>query len=211
MKIVSMVICLGIVGVVVKCNAWNCVADFECAATNALEHTPTLVSAEFRDKLTNYIATTSNRESQIAARIVLGERLLAKYNETMNASLLSEAVSAASNLCALTSVETNAWYCWQAKLLLFACHAQNDEITLAYECASNAIEEVGMSDVMTSNIVSAALLRRNQTEDLSIRQSIVLSKALSAAMLKKIGEATSLASLLPVKYQDMIIRVLNSD
>ena len=84
-------------------------------------------------------------------------------------------------------------------------------VTLAYECASNAIEEVGMSDVMTSNIVSAALLRRNQTEDLSIRQSIVLSKALSAAMLKKIGEATSLASLLPVKYQDMIIRVLNSD
>lgn len=211
MKIKSIAIYIGILCAVFKGNAWNSVADFECAATNALEHIPTLLSVEFGDELTNYIAMTSDHESRVAALIVSGERLLANYNETMDSRQLSEAFSVASNVCALTGVETNAWYCWQAKLFAFTCHAQNDEMAIAYSVASNAFEEVGLSNVTTSNIISTALLKRNQAEGLSIRQAVVLAKALSAAMLKKDGEATNLAALLPMKYQDMVMRALNSD
>ena len=211
MKVKSMVMSIGILCVVSKCDAWSSVADFECAATNALDHVPTLLSVEFGDELTNYIAMTSNLESRIAALIVSGERLLAKYNETMDNRQLSEAFSVASNVCELSSAETNSWYCWQARLFAFTCHAQNDEIAIAYSVASNAFESVSLSNITTSNIVSAALLKRNQAEGLSIRQAVVLAKALSAAMLKRNGEAVNLASLLPVKYQDMVMRVLNSD
>ena len=105
---------LGIVCIVNECKAWNNVAEFECAATNALEHVSTLVSAEFRNELTNYIATTSSLESQIAARMVLGEGLLADYNETMDSGFLSQALSVATNTCALTSTETNTWYYWHS-------------------------------------------------------------------------------------------------
>ena len=202
---------LGIVCIVNESNAWNNVTEFESAATNALEHVPILVSTEFRNELTNYIATASNLESQIAARMVLGEGLLADYNETMDSSFLSKALSVATNICALTSTETNAWYCWHSKLLVFACHAQNDDMSLAYAVASNALAKIGSLNVTTDNPISAALLKRNRAEDLSIRQALVLSKALAAAVLKKNTEAIGLSSMLPAKYQDMVIRTLQSD
>ena len=202
---------LGIVCTVNECKAWNNAVEFECAATNALDHVPILVSAEFRNELTNYIVTASNHESQISARMVFGEGLLADYNETMDGNFLSRAISVATNICALTSAETNAWYCWHSQLLVFACHAQNDDMSLAYEVASNALVKIGSLDVTTDNPISAALLKRNRAEDLSIRQVLVLSKALAAAMLKKNAEAVSLASSLPSRYQDMVIRALQCD
>ena len=211
MKITVTGVILGIVCIVNECMAWNNIAEFECAATNALEHVPILVSAEFRSELTNYIATTSSLESQIAARMVLGEGLLADYNETMDSGFLSQALSVATNTCALTSTETNTWYYWHSKLLVFACHAQNDDMSLAYMVASNALVKIGSLNVTTDNPISAAILKRNRAEDLSIRQALVLSKALAAAMLKKNAEAVGLSSELPAKYQDMVIRTLQSD
>ena len=211
MKITVTGVMLGVVCIVNECKAWENVANFECAATNALEHVPILVSAEFRNELTNYIATASNLESQIAARMVLCEGLLADYNETMDSSFLTKALSVATNICALTSVETNAWYCWYSKLLVFTCHAQDDDMSLAYLVASNALVKIGSLEVATDNPISAALLKRNRAADLSIRQALMLSKALAAAMLKKNTEAIGLAASLPAKYQDMVIRTLQSD
>ena len=193
------------------CHAWTNIADFECAATNALNHSSILVSKDFGNELTNYIATISNHESEMAARIVLGERYLTTYNETMDIQCLQDALSVATNVCALTDSETNSWYCWQSKLLVFTCHAQNNEMSFAYSVASNALDKIGISNIIATNIISHALLKHNQVEELSIRQSIVLSKALSAAMLKKNEEAINLASVLPLKYQNMVIRALNSD
>ena len=211
MKIATTIVILGIVCTVNDCKSWNNVVEFECAVTNALDHVPVLVSPEFRNELTNYIETASNLESRMAARIVLGEGLLADYNETMDSSFLSKALSLATNICALSSTETNAWYCWHSQLLVFACHAQNDDMPLAYVVASNALVKIGSLDVKTDNPISFALLKRNRAEDLSIRQALVLSKALAAAMLKKNAEAVSLSSSLPAKYQDMVIRVLEND
>ena len=211
MKTTATWVILGISCAMNECKAWNNIAEFECAATNALECVPILVSAEFRNELTNYIETASNLEAQVAACLVLCEGLLADYNETMDSSCLDRALSAASNICVLTSTETNAWYCWHSKLLVFACHAQNDNMSLAYNVASNALVEIGSLDIATSNVISVALLKRNRAADLSIRQSLVLSKALAAAMLKKNAEAISLSSALPAKYQDMVIRALQSD
>ena len=77
--------------------------------------------------------------------------------------------------------------------------------------ASNAFVKIGSMDIATGNPISAALLKRNRAADLSIRQAVLLSKALSAAMLKKNTEAASLAMLLPIKYQEMISRILNNN
>ncbi len=206
--------CLWVIGVVLaayECGAWNSVADFECSATNALEHVSVLVSEGFAAELTNYIATTSNHESQIAAQMVLSESFLAKYNETMDEQCLRDAMSIATNICALTNPETNAWYCWQSKLLVFACHAQSDEMVSAYNVASNALAALNSMDIVTSNSVSAAHLKRNHAEGLSIRQAIVLTKALSAAMLQKSSEATNLVSSLPLRYHNMISLILNGN
>lgn len=194
-----------------ECKAWNSVADFECSSTNALDHVSILVSEGFRVALTNYVATTLDHESQIAAQIVLGESFLANYNETMDEQNLTKAMSIATNICALTHSETNAWYCWQSKLLVFTCLAQSDEINSAYNVVSNALASMGTMNVMTDNCVSAAHLKRNQAEGLSIRQAVVLSKALSAAMLQKCSEATNLVSSLPPKYHEMVSRIINNN
>ena len=84
-------------------------------------------------------------------------------------------------------------------------------MSLAYMVASNALVEIGSLDVATDNPISGAILKRNRAADLSIRQALLLSKALSAAMLKRNAEAVSLSSPLPAKYQDMVIRALQSD
>ena len=193
------------------CKAWNSVADFECDSTNALDHVSILVSEEFRAALTNYVATPLDHESQVAAQIVLGESFLANYNETMDEQNLTEAMSIATNICALTHSETNSWYCWQSKLLVFACLAQSDDMLSAYNVASNALASMGPMNVTTSNRVSAALLKRNQAEGLSIRQSVVLSKALSAAMLQKCSEATNLVLTLPPIYHEMVNIIINNN
>ena len=211
MKTTTAGLILSVVCAVNECKAWNNVADFELAATNALEHVPILVSTEFKDELTNYMATAVNHESRIAAELVLGETLLAEYNETMDSRVLSKALSVATNICTITSTETNAWYCWQSKLLVFTCHAQNDDMSLAYMVASNALDAIGSLDVVTDNPISSAILRRNRAADLSVRQAVLLAKALAAAMLKKEAEVVGLSSSLPTKYQDMVIRVLHSD
>ena len=81
----------------------------------------------------------------------------------------------------------------------------------AYNVASNALASIGNMNVTTDNIISAAHLKRNQAEGLSIRQAVVLSKALSAAMLQKSSEATNLVSSLPPRYHEMISRILNTN
>lgn len=211
MKITIAGLILGVGCTVNECKAWSNVVDFECAATNALEHVSILASTEFKDELTNYMATAANHESRIAAELLLGEALLAEYNETMDDRVLSNALSVATNICALTSVDTNAWYCWHSKLLVFACHAQNDEMLLAYTVASNALAAMGSLDVVTDNPISLSLLKRNRATDLSIRQTVLLAKALAAAMLKRNAEAVGLSASLPTKYRDMVIRALHSD
>ena len=211
MKVKCICIHIGIICISTGCGAWNNATDFECAVTNALEHTPILVSVGFRDSLTNYIETASDHESRIAARIVLGESFLADYNETMDERCLTDAMSVATNVCELTCAETNTWYCWQSKLLVFACHAQKDDMISAYNVASNALATIGTINAITDSPIAAAQLKRNQAEGLSVQQAIMLSKALSAAMLQKDIEATNLVSSLPIRYHDMVGRILNGD
>ena len=70
----------------------------------------------------------------------------------------------------------------QGKLLVFTCLAQSDKMISAYNVASNALASMGTMNVTTDNFVSAAHLKRNQAEGLSIRQAVVLSKALSEVL-----------------------------
>ena len=192
------------------CDASGTEEDFRVMATNALENTPILVSETFGMDLTNYIATVTNRESLIMAKMVLCERFLAKHYETMEEQYLNAALSVASNVCSLTIFETNTWYHCQARLLMVSCYSQSDNLAIAYKVASDTLSAIGTLDVSTDNPVSYALLKRNKVSDISIRNALVLSKALSAAMLKKRTEAINLGAYLPKKYQDMITRVLEN-
>ena len=191
--------------------AWDSVESFESAATNALDNVSVLVGNDFGYALTNYIASTADHESKMASLIVLGERELALYNETMDEQHLNDAWTIATNVCSLTQAETNSWYCWQANLLEFACHAQNNEMQLAYAVSSNACSTAGSCTFVSSNIVSSALLKRNKISDLSLGQSLLLSKALSAAMIGRKNEATAIALSLPLKYQQMVSRAADDN
>ena len=193
-----------------ECSAWNSVADFECAATNALDDFNILISTDFGNELTNYIAVAKDHESQIAAQLVLGERYLASFNETLNEGCLRSALGVASNVWELTRTEVDAWYSWYARLSLSTCLAQNGQVEQAYDVISNAVSDMGTRCVATENIISAALLKRNKVQDLSIGKSITLAKALLAARLKKKDEATILASTLPEKYREMVNRLLGN-
>ena len=194
----------------VLADQWDSYAEFEVDATNALENTSILVSETFGMDLANYIATVTNRESLIMAKMVLCERFLAKHYETMEEQYLNAALSVASNVCSLTIFETNTWYHCQARLLMVSCYSQSDNLAIAYKVASDTLSAIGTLDVSTDNPVSYALLKRNKVSDISIRNALVLSKALSAAMLKKRTEAINLGVYLPKKYQDMITRVLEN-
>ena len=191
--------------------AWNSVESFESAATNALNNVQILVGADFGCELTNYIAATTDHASKMSALMVLGERYLATYNETMDERNLRNAWVIATNVCSLTSAETNMWYCWQAQLLKFACHAQNNEIQLAYDVSSNACSQVGSHDFSSSNLVSVALLKRNKTPDLSVGQALMLSHSLAAVLIGRKIEAENIASTLPLKYQAMVDRAAADD
>lgn len=191
--------------------AWNSVADFESAATNALADVSILVSEDFGKELTNYIAAASNYEAKIAAQLVLGERHLASYNETLKESNLKDALGVASNVCSLTRTEESSWCRWHARLFLSTCLARNNQIERAYEVASNTVSCLGTQSVVTDNIVSVALLRYDRAQDLSIRQATVLANALFAAMLKKRCEATMLAQELPTRYREMVSRLVNGE
>ena len=187
--------------------AWNSVESFESAATNALNNVQILVGQDFGRELTNYIASTTHHEAKMAALLVLGERQLAAYNETMDERNLQEAKTIATNVCTLTLAETNMWYCWQAQLLRFTCHAQSNEMQLAYDVASNVCSNVMARDFTSSNLVSVALLKHGKVPDLSVGQSLMLSKALAAAMTGRKNEAVNIALALPSKYQSMVSRV----
>ena len=117
-----------------------------------------LVSEDFGKELTNYIAATSNYEAKIAAQLVLGERHLASYNETLKESNLKDALGVASNVCSLTRTEESSWYRWHARLFLSTCLARNNQIERACEVASNAVSCLGTQSIETDNIVSVALL-----------------------------------------------------
>lgn len=210
------ILSIGILLVTASCFAhkdqtWDSLAEFECAATNALADVSVLVSEDFGNSLVTYIANVTNHESQIEALFVLGERHLSSYNETMKIEDLRNALVVSSNVCELTSSDTNSWQSSQARLLLFTCLVQSTQMEQAYCVASEALAAAGARDIATDNIVSAALLKHNRAQDLSIRQAIVLAKALSAAMLKRKDEATNLATELPIRYHDMVIRLANSD
>lgn len=200
------VLCLG-----GKSLAWDTYADFVCAATNALSDDSVLVSTGFENALTNFIANSTNSQSQIEARLVLGERTLAIYNETQNGIDLKKAICMASNVCALTRMETNTWHCWQAQAFQFSCYVQNNDIEGAYNVASNALAAIGTQDIRSDNVVFMALLKRNKVQDLSVRQTMVLAKALSAARLKRRTEAETLALVLPTRYQNMVIRLADNE
>ena len=191
--------------------AWDTPADFTCAATNALADDFVLVSTDFGNALTNFIAISTNHQSQLEARLVLGERYLARYNETMNGADLRNAFCVASNICDLTRMETNTWHCWQGQLLLFSCHARNNDTEGSYNVASNALATIGAQDIRSDNIVLTALSKRNKVQGLSVRQTIVLANALSAAMLKRRDEAEALALALPIRYRNMVIRLADSE
>ena len=93
---------------------------------------------------------------------------------------------------------------------MVSCYSQSDNLAIAYKVASDTLSAIGTLDVSTDNPVSYALLKRNKVSDISIRNALVLSKALAAAMLKKRTEAINLGVYLPKKYQDMITRVLEN-
>ena len=194
-----------------KSLAWDTYADFVCAATNALSDDSVLVSTGFENALTNFIAISTNSQSQIEARLVLGERTLAIYNETQNGIDLKKAFCMASNVCALTRMKTNTWHCWQAQAFQFSCCVQNNDIEGAYNVASNALAAIGTQDIRSDNVVFMALLKRNKVQDLSVRQTMVLAKALSAARLKRRTEAETLALVLPTRYQNMVMRLADNE
>lgn len=200
-----------LIGLGLEAVAWNSTADFECASTNALENTDILVSDTFGTELTNFVATVTNCETEIEAKLVLCERLLACYTETLNVSDMHNALYAASNLCNTTYQATNMWYCWQSQILLFKCLAQNNNVEQAYNVASNAIVRLGSRNITSDNLISLALLSRNKAKDLTISQSVVLAGAMSAAMLKRNEDAGRLSLGLPQKYREIVLRLLSSD
>lgn len=206
---------LGFLGVLVlfavRGSAWEAKEDFELAAVNALDCPTILVSASFTNELIQYMNSTDDHETKVSSKLVLGESLLANYDETMDSSCLDSALSVASNVWVQTVSETNRWYHWQSRLLLFSVFAQENEMGMAYAVASNALDGVQSVNVTSTNLVFAALLRHNRAEGLSLLEAIRLAKSLAAVAVGKREEACRLAESLPTEYRNMIYRAQGNE
>ena len=186
-------------------------ADFEAFVTNALTKKSFPVEDSFTNRVNQCANQNTNEELSITAKLIMGVSQLEMFNQTLNETHISTAFNSVSNLMSMSALTTKRWEYWHLQLLHVSCMNVDNNKWGAYFVSSNAWDAIqGSGFYDSTNIVSQALMRYYGFEnDVTIRTSIALFKALSAAAIGKNDDVDDSEKYLPDVLKQKMRSFLN--